>query len=270
MAIIDLTVKVWFHECMRKNSPGQVGLMLLVVMGVVISLVLSIASRSLTDTVLSRQEKENVETFAIAESGVEQALLELSEQSGVTSGNLADSAGLVTGNFEILETASYDLYVKEGEVAQIDLSGSPSNVVVRWIRQGETPGTCAEGSGNAPAALEIVLINSSNVATRYYYNANGCNLSGSNYFANASAGSNGYASSQTIAVVAAHEVMRIKPLYNGATINVTGNNLASQLYLIQATAEGGDAQTDIEVKRSLDTAGSIFDYALFSDTTIIK
>lgn len=245
---------------------GQVGLMLLVVMGIVISLVLSVASRSLSDISLSRQERENSSTFSLAESGVEQALSSLAEGSYEISDV---STGQITGNYTIARTNSFDMYVKEGETAQIDLSGSPSNISVSWVKTGENPGTCTEGSGTAPAAIEVVLINAANQATRSYYNASGCNLTGVNGFANASAGTGGFGSAQAI-VAGANVLMRIKPIYNGTTVNVTGTNLTSQLYLIQSEASGGDARTDIEVKRTLDAAGSIFDYALFSGTTIIK
>ena len=273
MASIDLTVKVWFDGFMRKKHPsGQVGLLLLVVMGIVISIVLSVAARSLSDIALSRQERENSSSFALAETGVEEALRQLSENPETAAGgNLAGISEFVSGSYTVGALPSYDLYVKEGETAEIDLTGSPSNVVVSWVKEGESPpGPCTEGSGLAPASLEITLVDASNTATRAYYNADGCNLAGTNGFAAASAGSGGYSSSVSIANPSNYEYMRIKPLYNGTTVNVTGDSLVSQLYLIQSKASGGDVRTDIEAKRSLSAAGSIFDYALFSETTIIK
>jgi hypothetical protein len=46
--------------------------------------------------------------------------------------------------------------------------------------------------------------------------------------------------------------------------------MSTQLYLIQARAAGGDAQKEIEVRRGLDAPGAVFDFALFSGTTIVK
>lgn len=275
MSSIDLTVKVCFDGIMRigyKN--GQIGLMLLIVMGVVVSIVLSIASRAFTDTTLSRQEKENNASFSIAESGVEQALQTLGE--GQTSANctgncLTDTTGLITGNYSIQSLQSFDMYVKEGETVQIDLTGTPSNIVVKWVKAGEDPGTCTNGVGTAPAAIEVTLVDSAYAARRYYYNAANCStLNGTNHFSSSSAGTGGYSSSQSITLPGAQKFMRIKPIYNGTTINVAGTTLASQLYKIQSQATGGDARSNIEVKRTLDSAGSVFDYALFSNTTIIK
>lgn len=253
------------------HRSGQVGLLLLVVMGIVISLVLSVAARSLSDIALSRQERENSASFAIAESGVEQALLQLSENpETVTGGGLSGIVDFVDGSYTVGALNSYDLYVKEGETAEIDLTGTPNSVVVSWVKSGEAPGTCTEGSGSAPAALEIALIDASNTVTRAYYNAAGCDLSGTNGFASADTGTGGFGSSVPIVNAASYEYLRIKPLYNGTTVNVSGNGLVSQLYLIRSKAYGGDVRTDIEAKRSLEAAGSVFDYALFSGTTIIK
>lgn len=244
--------------------------MLLVVTGVVVSLVLSVASRSFVDVTLSRREKENSEAFAIAESGVEQALLRISE--GVLSGALlTDAANLVTGRYEINETSSYEMYLEEGGSAQIDLAGTPSNVEVRWTKGTEDPGTCVEGSGTAPAAVELVVIEGDDTATRSYYNAAGCDLSGNNNFGVALPGDNGFESRVVVSLSGGEKYLRIKPIYHGSTVNVTGSNLVSQLYLIQSQAgTEQEVRTDIEVKRSLAAPGSIFDYALFSKSTILK
>lgn len=241
--------------------------MLLVVMGIVISLVLSVASRSLSDISLSRQERENSSTFALAETGVEQALSTLTEGSY----DISDSSAQITGNYTISRTNGFDMYVKEGETAQIDLTGNNGQpVVLSWVKTGEHPGTCTEGSGTAPAAIEIKLISTTGVSTHSYYNANGCALATNGFSNVAVPGAGGFGSAVQVTPAANHSLMRIKPLYNGTTLSVTGSNLTSQLYLIQSEASGGDARTDIEVKRTLDSAGSIFDYALFSGTTIIK
>lgn len=252
---------------------GQIGLMLLLVTGLVVSLVLSIASRVITDTSLSRQEKENNESFAIAESGVEQALLSLSQgQTDLSNIPLSNTGSVVSGNFDLMASSSFDMYLKEGETAQIDLTGTPSNIVLKWGKDGEDPGTCTEGTGTAPAAVEVSIFLSTAVVNRAYYNPNRCaaTLATTNNFAASSAISGTFVNSQNIALPANAIFMRVKPLYNGTTVNVSGTNLKSQLYKVQSFAAGADSRSDIEVARSLDAAGSVFDFALFSNTTIVK
>lgn len=250
--------------------------MLLVVMGIVISLVLSIASRSLYDATATRQERENSSTFAIAESGVEEALRQLSDNPATaTGGTLSDTQNLVDGQYSINTSNSYDMYVKEGETAQIDLAGTNGSVTISWGKSSERPTTCVERSGMAPPAIEATLIGPSPSFTvsRTYFNArtttDGCTISGNGFLNSATDGPDDLDSSVFVNTVG-KAIMRVKPLYSAATIRVEGTGLTSQLYLIQSKAEEGDARSDIEAKRTKNAAGSIFDYAVFSGTTIIK
>jgi Tfp pilus assembly protein PilX len=258
----------------NKIYGGQVGLLLLVVMGVIVALVMSIASRSLSDTVVSRQEKESSAAFSVAETGVEKAMSALQENGGqAVTGDLSGLSSTVTGNFAVTPTTSYGLFVREGEVAHLDLSTYVPTLTITWTRKvdkAENPSTCAEGTGLSPAAIEISAINGSNVS-RSYYNPAGCNP-GSNGFLNTAVdGGSEYRSMiLSYSVPAGTTILRIKPIYAGATIAVSGSGLKDQLYLIQAKASGGDAQKEIEVRRGLDAAPSIFDFAVFSATTIVK
>jgi hypothetical protein len=72
------------------------------------------------------------------------------------------------------------------------------------------------------------------------------------------------------AVPVGTNVVRIKPIYAGATLTVSGTGLKDQLYLIQSSATGGDAKKAIEVKRGLDAPPSIFDFAVFTAGTVAK
>jgi len=78
------------------RKSGQIGLILLVVMSLVIAIAMSLASRSLSDTVLSRQESESSKAFRLAETGVEQALNAL-RTSGVPNGAITQTEGIYSG-----------------------------------------------------------------------------------------------------------------------------------------------------------------------------
>lgn len=261
---------------MKNNlKNGQVGLVLLVIMGVVIALAMSVASRSLSDTVLSRQERESSAAFSVAETGVENALNSLS-QGQVPDGvvNLPVSLGVVNGQYEVKPTTTYALYVHEGETANLDLTTFVPTLNISWTRKAdvsENPSNCDEGSGLAPAGIEITAV-SGTAVNRAYYNPYGCNP-GPNGFATSNDGGSTYLSSVSYTVPTTPSnatIIRIKPLYSGATILVSGAGLKDQLYLIQSKATGGDAQKEIEVRRGLDAPPSIFDYAVFSAGTIVK
>lgn len=267
---------------MLLKQRGQVGLMILVVMGVLVSLSLSVASRSLSDLVLSRQESENTEVFHTAEQGIEEALNAIRQDSGLVGGGIytglvGSGGGLVTGQYSVDGFGGLDIFIKEGEVAEIDLTGySSSSIDFFWTLKNDTAEdvVCTgEGSGNSPAALEIVQVfGVSDPVMRSYYNGSNCDLSSSNGFSLAAIDpSNVFRSSFSINPLDASVTkIRIRPIYNGATLGVEGLDLPSQLYLIRSVAEGGDAQKEIEVKRTNNQPVSIFDFALFTGGTIVK
>lgn len=260
----------------NKILGGQIGLLLLVIMGVIVALVMSIASRSLSDTVLSRQEKESSAAFAVAETGIEQALSVLGQGIVPDATEYFDSTLKVAGNYIVKPTTSYGLYVREGETAHLDASDFSGNLTIYWtkrIDKKENVQTCIEGSGSAPAAIEVSLFDATSVS-RNYYNPNqsglSCALGGNGFLSTTADGGEIYRSMITQAIPSGTLYIRIKPIYADATIEVAGDNLKNQLYLIQSKATTGDAQKEIEVKRGLDAPPSIFDFAVFSAGSIVK
>jgi len=252
---------------------GQVGLLLLVIMGVVVALVMSVASRSLSDTVLSRQERESSAAFSVAETGIEKAMNEIKSQGGdVAGGPLTGLSDFVIGEYNVSPTTTYGLFVKEGETAHLDLSTYVPTLTISWTKKAdgvENITTCTEGSQNSPAALEINAFAGANV-TRSYYNPANCSP-GANGFSTSSDGGSEYRSKiATYSVPIGTTIIRIKPIYAGSTILVSGDGLNDQLYLIQSSATGGDAKKAIEVRRGLTAPPSIFDFAVFTAGTIVK
>lgn len=260
---------------MYKNVlSGQIGLVLLVIMGVVVALVMSVASRSLSDTVLSRQERESSAAFSVAETGIENAMNALRNGTIPEVTQFSDSTGLISGQFGVRQSSRYAMFVKEGETAHLDLTGLSGPLTIEWTRTVDSSEnrTCSgEGSGNAPAGLEIMTIQGTGESAQFaYFNPYGCGAVSSNGFEDSLIGDDPYRSKIEITPSASSTTMRIKPIYSGATIEASGIGLTNQLYLIQSKAEGGDARKEIEVKRGLDAPPSIFDFAVFSAGTIVK
>ena len=246
--------------------------MLLVIMAVVVALVMSLASRSLSDTVLSRQDVESNNAFQLSESGVESALNQL-RQGTVPVGVTAQTSGLFSSQYTVSPLSSFSLFVREGEQAHLNTAGLTGALTVMWTKKSDTSENkpcVSEGNGQAPAAIGIAAYQSAaNTVSYSYYNAYGCNLAG-NGFSSSSPGSGDYLSLVSYTPPAGTDFVRIIPLYSNATISVSGSGLSTQLYLIQSSTTGGDAQSDIQVHRTLDAPGSVFDYALFSGGSIVK
>lgn len=263
----------------KKLLNGQIGLLLLIVMGIVVALVMSVASRSLSDTMLSRQERESSAAFSVAETGIENAMNELRDTTNTApiSGQLTGLGNFVTGNYKVDEVQDYSLFVREGETAHLDTTGFTGALTISWTRKSDpteniTTTPCAEGSGLAPAAIEVTAISTAGVK-RNYYNPAGCNPGVNGFTTGTAPGGEVYLSKITYTVpvvVPPITSVRIKPIYAGATIVATGTGLTTQLYVINSRAVGGDAQKEIEVKRGLEAAPSVFDFALFTQGTIIK
>jgi len=127
-----------------------------------------------------------------------------------------------------------------------------------------------EGLGNAPASLEIIALKSDQTVERSYYNGFGAGCVSGNGFDVSNSHGGAFLSTVSYAVPVLGEKLRLRPFYSGATVRVEGAGLLTQMYLVQSEATGGDSEKEIEVKRSLDSAGSIFDYALFSGASIVK
>ena len=248
--------------------------MLLVILGLLITLVLSLASRSLSDSALARQEREQSATFTVAESGIEEALRLLKQGTLPTGSTITDAAGQITGEYLVSAQNRLEMYLREGEVAHLDMTGyGGGTILVYWTKREvptENVACVSEGSGNAPAAIEAVVVNGAAATERRaYYNPSNCGLSANGFGASSDGGAN-YLSAASIAVPAGTTMLRLRPIYHGATVSVSGVSLASQFYLIQSAAEGGDSKKEIEVRRSIDHPASVFDFAVFSGTTIVK
>lgn len=88
---------------MRKSAPSQAGqalLIILLVMAVVLTIALAVASRSVTDISVSQKEEEASRAFSAAEAGVEQALIGGSLTGSLPAGGsfTASVSGLSQGS----------------------------------------------------------------------------------------------------------------------------------------------------------------------------
>ena len=73
----------------QKNSSGQALLIVLLSMAVVLTIVLSVLARSITDISISSQDEDSLRAFSAAEAGVERALI---IGSGITSTDIGNAS----------------------------------------------------------------------------------------------------------------------------------------------------------------------------------
>jgi len=107
-----------------------------------------------------------------------------------------------------------------------------------------------------------------------YYPVGACAAERADGFSAPAGGSDGYSYSSTLALTDQDLFARIKPVYNDTYLKVEGAGwtVGPQHYKVRAEAEStnGDEARTVEVWQTLPSAPSVFDYALYSGTTIVK
>jgi len=260
-------------KCWQKS--GQATLIILLVVAVTLGFGLSIISQSITDVKISQHEQESSRAFSAAETGIEKALQNIStiplgeEQSSQIDG--------IDVNYTVTDRNTLDAVLSENETAQVALGGVNNTLTVEWVDSTsgtENPGNCSgvtASSNQTAASLLVSVIDDSNGIVNYGINA--CSLNGSNGMEDVSAAGGGnYLRSYDIMVTANDSLVRIRPIYNQTSLRVSGaTDLPTQTYVIssQAQAETQEAKA-VEVTRNEPATPSVFDYVLFSGSSLAK
>ena len=245
-----------------REQKGQAVLVVLLIMAAVGTIALSVASRSVVDVSLTKQEEEKIRAFSAAEAGIENLL------SQGLAGNLGTGktspAGLpVDYVYDVEEvgggTGGYELEeaLQDGEVIQVPLNGSAGEVKICWGKSGEDP-----------SAVEISVFETAGVE-RYAYNSSGI-ADTSNGFVTVSAG-DGYNACKDVGITDAL-LMRIKVLYNSASLSINPTSpyvLPAQAYKARVTASEGESSAAVEVTERVQES-PVFDYVLWSGGGLSK
>ncbi len=281
------------------GQAGQAGIVVLLITVVLVTIGLSIASRSVTDIRFSRQEEETTRAFDAAEAGVEDALRQdipalIASQPGcpgcanvsVTVGDPVD--GIVT-DYTVSEQTNLDIELLEGETVEVNLNGLVAGNQLR-VRWGTSDENCTVGDDLETAALVATFYNTATGAVRRQpFDVCG-GRRGVNQFnsaTNISGGGTGYYSELASPFLALanndEDFARFRIVYgpnpNSPTNRKTpifveaigGPTLPAQYYLISSEAQtvGGETRA-VEVTRTLPAPASIFDFALFTGGSVTK
>lgn len=244
---------------------GQVALVLVLIMTIVSALAVSLASRSTVDTRIQQTETNSVQALLLAQTGVEQMLMNPSNTSITTA---SYSANLVNTGTDKFATGRID----PGSTVELNLSGADYSTLtgfsVYWKADVGSPG--------GQPAIYISLISSTGVITDYAFD-----YLGNNGFTAAGDGSglgfekktpkinlSATISKVRISVLGSPALMEIVPLDSGAIF-------PSQQKSIQSVGNvqlaGSNVKYGLQYDESTsDTIPAVFDYALFSGGSIIQ
>ncbi len=264
------------------SQSGQVGIIIILIMVVMLTVGLSLATQSTKEVLLSTQEDESTRILNAAEAGVEEALAtDLAAQSGTTiTGTVTVPGSNADVNYTIKKLSSLETRVPEGGVVMVKLADpgtapAVSGLTIDWAKDGD----CAK----KPATLiaEVFSFDSTKTpkTSVRHYAFPACD-NGDSMAAPAtmpvSTVSNGYTRQVVLSVGAKDTLVRIKPYYNDTymRVNGAGGTLPTQSYLIQSTAVNTQSATNqtrsVEVNRTLSAAPAVMDYVLFSGTSIVQ
>lgn len=251
-------------EPLATAQSGQVAVVVLLIMVVLLTIGLSIATRTTQEIFLSQQEAESSRVFNAAETGVEDAL---SQDFESLSGSYADTVTTVddvTVNYTISPSSTLETRITEGLSAMVNLEQAVSgDLTVLWAR---------ESACNSRASLIFSVYYLSGGVVRVRHVAAGPNCRSDGFQVASNINIDGYTLRYALPVTTNDLFVRIKAVYNDTHFRVTGTNLPDQFYQVRSEASNdlGDEQRTIQVTRTLSVAPSIMDYAVYSGSTILK
>lgn len=253
-----------FNGRLVKDQSGQILLIVILTMIVALTVGLSIASRTVTNLKISKQNEESTRAFQAAEAGIQKALR--SGNSSPLSNALSNSSAfqtniktaggtsfLLNGADPIDQDVGVDIWLSDypGFSNQIGTAGNPANITIYWGTSGQT--TCSKGNTSAiRPAIEILTLTGATTSptlSKKVYEATGTGCPRITGATTGGAGgsvldTNGssvtFNNSATISV-SSGIIMKIVPLFNSSVIAVTSNiSLPAQGSTIDSTGTSGD------------------------------
>lgn len=244
------------------SQSGQVALMVLLIMVVLLTAGLALAARTAQNLSLTQQTVESTQVFNAAEEGIEQALI-----SGGT-GSFEDADTRV--DYRIDQFNYVETVVPEGTTIEFDLSGASAGnrLSLEWSQTSDC--------GDDPASLVVSIfsVDGGGFSRVRHYAIGPCSATRGDNFSSPTGSSSSLAFGHELSLTNEDLFARIKPVYNDTRLRLTASGWSAPTQLEQvradATSKIGDESRSISVWRTRETAPSVFDYALYSGTDIIK
>ncbi len=251
------------------NQSGQIAIVILLIMVVLLTVGLSLASRTTQELFLSQQEAESARVFNAAEVGVEDAL---SQDFDAITGTVTlnpTTVSDVTTTTTIQPRSTLETQLVEGAAVHLNLAGSGGTVTINWAR--ET--ACASAASLLMSIYYEDEVSPGNFITEVIHEALAPGNCRADEFAVINnAGSDGYYRQTTVTLPTNPLFARIRAVYADTALRVTGAGLPTQAFTIRSAANTqiGEESRTVEVGRTLSGAPSFMDYSVYSGSGIIQ
>jgi hypothetical protein len=255
----------------KSTQSGQIGVIVLLVMVVTLTIGVSLAAQTSQEVFLSQQTAESARVFNAAEAGLEKAL-----SSDINYTNTQDEEGTLSSiegvdvNYTVAKVQRLETKLFEGVTVMLDVTGAANGnqLRVRWAK--------IAACGQNPASLLFAIYSedgSGDLRVRYT-GVGACDHADGFTLGNTIPASNGYRKEAFISLAAGDKFIRVKPLYNDTDVRITGEGWTLPIQYVKVRSEAGNQNGNetriVEVNRTLPTAPSVFDYALYSGNTLLK
>jgi len=267
-----------YHGSMRiKDQRGQILLIVILVMIIALTVGLSIASRTITNIRIARQNEESQRAFQAAEAGVDQALNRVPTPGATTV--ITDSFGNnAEFNTQLTSSQGTSLLINGGEIVQQGVgadvwlsqysddpslvytnpmgNSSPNNIYIYWGTSDQDDCTQTGGASVIPA-LEVLLLTGSKANPTYtkrVFDVTPCASTPREIPDATSVVPNFYTVQgvsfqyRTPAIpISQGRVMKVIPIFNSGVIGISSDNEAfpSQGSLIVSEGTAGDVKRKI-------------------------
>ncbi len=249
------------------GSLGQVGIILLLVSVVMLTVGISVVSRSSSDVNISSTNEVANRALDAAESGIENALsIDPATLPNATTLPLPGNPDNITGTTQVAKQNILTATVEQGYVAGIDVStagkGAGSPLIISWAKD-------TIPANQAASLIVSVFSTNSPQVRRFYVGPNG---RGDNFSAPSNGADTGYRHRINVTLANGDYLVRIRPMYYTADLRVRGTNLPTQQYVVTSTAQSNVSKETkaVQVERSIPVPPAIFDYVLYSGTSITQ
>lgn len=281
----DIEISCYSKSMVRNKESGQALLIVVLVMIIALTVGLSVASRSIVNLRTSTEDSDSQKALSAAESGVEQAI-KINNSTTISGSFPLNQASYNTTINEVKDTTSF-LVNGGNSISQddgIDIwlvphkadgtpdysstwgSGSQEDLTIYW---GNSPTSCDN------PALEIAIITSPNVLTRYTFDPcksrTNTGTTPNHFDQNANPGIYNIEGKTlyykvTIKNITDGLIARVVPIYASTPIGVEGSiNFPSQGFNIDSTGTSATAKHTIIFFKAYDQLSSqYFLYGLFS------
>lgn len=261
------------QKAKNNHQSGQVAIVILLIMVVLLTVGLSLASRTTQELFLSQQEAESARVFNAAEVGVEEALSQdFSTITGTVTLPSSTVVDDVTTSTTIQSVNTLETQIVEGAAVHLNLTGyGGTSFSLNWARE-----TACNTDVNNPGAASILvsIYYRDGTTPKVVHEAYSPCTRFSDQFTLVTTDPSGAYFRQTSVPVPNGGSLtplfaRIRAVYNDTALRVTGTGL-TQFYVIrsQANTDIGEESRTVEVGRTLSGAPSFMDYSVYSGSDI--